>query len=81
MHAPNYLCSRKEDGMLKIDDAMFKIFETRTKEECMCDKYKQLMHRAYKLALTDKEESDRLNEKARKILNELQRMEYDKIDH
>lgn len=67
--------------MLKIDDAMFKIFETRTKEECMCDKYKQLMHRAYKLALTDKEESDRLNEKARKILNELQRMEYDKIDH
>ncbi|WP_081209643.1 Lacal_2735 family protein [Salegentibacter sediminis] len=60
---------------------MFKIFETRTKEECMCDKYKQLMHRAYKVALTDKEESDRLNAKARKILNELQRMEYDKIDH
>ncbi len=47
----------------------------------MCDKYKQLMHRAYKVALTDKEESDRLNAKARKILNELQRMEYDKIDH
>ncbi|WP_372919864.1 Lacal_2735 family protein [Salegentibacter sp.] len=67
--------------MFKIEDAMFKIFETRTKEECMCDKYKQLMYRAYKLALTDKEESDRLNEKARKILNELQRMEYDKIDH
>lgn len=47
----------------------------------MCDKYKQLMHRAYNLALTDKEESDRLNDKARKILNELHRMEYDKIDH
>lgn len=60
---------------------MFKIFETRTKEECMCDKYKQLMHRAYKIALTNKEESDRLNAKARKILNELQRMNYDKIDH
>ncbi|MGY5849830.1 Lacal_2735 family protein [Salegentibacter sp. F14] len=60
---------------------MFKIFETRTKEECMCDKYKQLMHRAYKLALTDKEESDRLNEKACKILDELQRMKYDKIDY
>ena len=60
---------------------MFKIFETRTKEECMCDKYKQLMHLAYKIALTNKEESDRLNAKARKILNELQRMNYDKIDH
>ncbi len=67
--------------MFKIDDAMFKIFETRTREECMCAKYKQLMHRSFKLALTDKEESDRLNDKARKILNELQRMECDKIDH
>lgn len=59
---------------------MFKIFENRTKEECMCDKYTQLMHRAYKLALTDKEESDRLNAKAIKILDELQRMNYQKID-
>ncbi|HEY9184899.1 MAG TPA: Lacal_2735 family protein [Salegentibacter sp.] len=67
--------------MIKIDDAMFKIFETRTKEESMCDKYKQLMHRSYKLALTDKEESDRLNDKAKKILDELHRMGYDKIDH
>lgn len=39
------------------------------------------MHRAYKAALTDKEESDRLNAKASKILEELRRMEYDKIDH
>lgn len=46
----------------------------------MCDKYTQLMHRAYKLALTDKEESDRLNAKAIKILDELQRMNYEKID-
>lgn len=59
---------------------MFKIFETRTKEECMCDKYTQLMHRSYILALTDKEESDRLNAKAIKILDELQRMNYEKID-
>lgn len=59
---------------------MFKIFENRTKEECMCDKYTQLMHRAYKLALTNKEESDRLNAKAIKILDELQRMNYQKID-
>ncbi len=61
--------------------AMFKIFETRTREECMCDKYTQLMHRAYRLALTDKEESDRLNEKAKKILSELRRMNYEKLDH
>ena len=47
----------------------------------MCDKYKHLMHRAYKIALTDKEESDRLNSKANKILEELRRMEYNKIDH
>lgn len=60
---------------------MFKIFETRTREECMCDKYTQLMHRAYRLALTDKEESDRLNEKAKKILSELRRMNYEKLDH
>ncbi|MGY5847086.1 Lacal_2735 family protein [Salegentibacter sp. HM20] len=60
---------------------MFKIFETRTKEECMCDKYSQLMHRAYKVALTDKEESDRLNAKAKKILEELRRMRYNKIDY
>ncbi|MFD1095164.1 Lacal_2735 family protein [Salegentibacter chungangensis] len=59
---------------------MFKLFENKTKEECMCDKYTQLMHRAYKLALVDKEESDRVNAKAKKILRELRRMNYDKID-
>ncbi|MBZ9728801.1 Lacal_2735 family protein [Salegentibacter sp. JZCK2] len=59
---------------------MFKIFETRSTEECLCDKYKHLMHKAYKLALTDKEESDRLNAKAKTILKELRRMQYDKID-
>ena len=39
------------------------------------------MHKSYKLALTDKEESDRLNERAKKILEELRRMKYDKIDY
>lgn len=39
------------------------------------------MHRAYKVALTDKEESDRLNAKAKKILEELRRMRYNKIDY
>ncbi len=47
----------------------------------MCDKYTQLMHRAYRLALTNKEESDRLNTKAKKILKELRRMDYEQIDH
>ncbi|MBI6115838.1 Lacal_2735 family protein [Salegentibacter maritimus] len=59
---------------------MFKIFETKSKEECLCDKYKSLMHKSYKVALTDKEESDRLNARAKKILKELKRMRYDKID-
>lgn len=59
---------------------MFKIFETRTAEECLCDKYTQLMHRSFILALTNKEESDRLNERAKKILEELRRMKYEKID-
>ncbi|SKB65763.1 hypothetical protein SAMN05660776_2325 [Salegentibacter holothuriorum] len=60
---------------------MFKIFETKSTEECLCDKYTHLMHKSYKLALTDKAESDRLNERAKKILEELRRMQYDKIDH
>ncbi len=38
------------------------------------------MHKSYKVALTDKEESDRLNARAKKILKELKRMRYDKID-
>jgi len=60
---------------------MFKIFETKSTEEYLCDKYTHLMHKSFKLALTDKEESDRLNERAKKILEELRRMKYDKIDY
>lgn len=60
---------------------MFKIFETRSTEKCLCDKYTYLMHKAFKLALTDKEESDRLNAKAKTILEELKRMRYNKIDY
>lgn len=59
---------------------MFKIFDNKSKEERMCDKYTQLMHRAYKLALVDKEASDRVNAKAKKILRELRRMRYQEID-
>ncbi len=60
---------------------MFKIFRKKTKEECMCDKYTQLMHKAYKLALIDKERSDKINTKAKKILRELRRMHYSEIDN
>ncbi|SKB42440.1 hypothetical protein SAMN05660903_00648 [Salegentibacter salinarum] len=71
----SYLCIKDENRL------MFKIFETKSTEECLCDKYTHLMHKAYKLALTDKEESDRLNARAKSILRELRRMKYDKIDY
>ncbi|GGG33872.1 hypothetical protein GCM10011532_16940 [Christiangramia forsetii] len=38
------------------------------------------MHRAYKIALIDKEKSDQLNNRARKILAELRRMNCDMIE-
>ncbi|MDR5589626.1 Lacal_2735 family protein [Christiangramia sp. SM2212] len=54
---------------------MFRIFENKTREERLCDKYSRLMQRAYKIALIDKEKSDQLNARARKILAELRRMD------
>ncbi|WP_373059862.1 Lacal_2735 family protein [Zunongwangia sp. H14] len=59
---------------------MFKIFQQKNKEERLCDKYKELMHRAYKAALYDKEKSDKLNSRAKKILWELRRLNYREID-
>lgn len=59
---------------------MFRIFETKSIEERLCEKYAELMHRAYQVALVDKERSDRLNEKAKKILRELRRMHCQYID-
>ena len=53
---------------------MFRIFENKTREERLCEKYTLLMQQAYKIALIDKEKSDKLNYKARKILAELRRM-------
>lgn len=53
---------------------MFRIFENKTREERLCEKYSGLMQRAYKIALIDKEKSDRLNYRARKIMAELKRM-------
>ncbi|MDT0678138.1 Lacal_2735 family protein [Autumnicola musiva] len=59
---------------------MFKIFQKKQKEERLCEKYKKLMQRAYKAALYDKEKSDKLNSRARKILWELRRLDYREID-
>lgn len=53
---------------------MFRIFENKTREERLCEKYTNLMQRAYKIALFDKEKSDKLNARAKKILAELRRM-------
>ena len=38
------------------------------------------MQRAYKMALIDKEQSDRLNYRAKKILDELHRMNCQLVD-
>ncbi len=59
---------------------MFRIFENKTREERLCEKYSRLMHRAYKLALHDKEKSDQLNSRAKKILAELRRMDCDMVE-
>lgn len=59
---------------------MFKIFENKTKEERLCEKYSWLMQRSYKLALFNKEKSDRLNDRARKIMAELRRMNCDLVE-
>ncbi|SDS04827.1 Lacal_2735 family protein [Gramella sp. MAR_2010_147] len=53
---------------------MFRIFENKSREERLCEKYSRLMHRSYKIAPINKEKSDQLNSRARKILAELRRM-------
>ncbi|MFV8279992.1 Lacal_2735 family protein [Christiangramia marina] len=59
---------------------MFRIFENKSKEERLCEKYSRLMQRAYKIALIDKEQSDKLNLRAKKILAELRRMDCSMIE-
>lgn len=59
---------------------MFRIFENKTREERLCEKYTRLMQRAYKMALIDKEKSDQLNSRAQKILAELHRMDCQLVD-
>tara|TARA_R100000655_G_scaffold87166_3_gene127314 strand:+ start:659 stop:883 length:225 start_codon:yes stop_codon:yes gene_type:complete len=59
---------------------MFRIFENKSKEERLCEKYSRLMQRAYKIALIDKEQSDKLNLRAKKILAELRRMDCSMVE-
>lgn len=56
-------------------------FLFRSEEDRLSQKYTQLMNRAYNLALVDKEKSDKINERARKIREQLRRMNYKKLDN
>lgn len=55
-------------------------FLFRSEEDRLCLKYTQLMNRAYNLALVDKAKSDKINERAQKIREQLIRMNYKEID-
>lgn len=48
----------------------------RNEEERLCHEYSKLMGRAFKVALFNKEKSDELNAKAKRILAKLKRMGY-----
>jgi len=52
----------------------------RNEEERLRHEFSRLMSRAFKMALVDKEKSDRLNARAKKILKQLKRMNYRKPD-
>lgn len=56
-------------------------FVFRSEEDRLSHKYTQLMNRAYKLALVDKEKSDKINERAIKIREQLIRMNYKELDN
>lgn len=55
-------------------------FLFKSEEDRLCQKYTQLMNRAYNLALVDKEKSDKINERAQKIREQLRRMNYKELD-
>ncbi len=55
-------------------------FLFRSEEDRLSHKYTQLMNRAFNLALVDKEKSDKINERAQKIREQLRRMNYKEID-
>lgn len=55
-------------------------FIYRSEEDRLSHKYTQLMNRAFNLAPVDKAKSDKLNERAQKILQQLRRMRYKELD-
>jgi hypothetical protein len=59
---------------------MMDIMIFKTEEERLCKKYTALMGRAFKIALVDKEKSDKINARAKKILAQLKRMNYKGVD-
>jgi hypothetical protein len=52
----------------------------RTEEQRLCHKYTALMHRSFNIALVDKEKSDKINARAKKILAQIKRMNYKDVD-
>ncbi len=56
-------------------------FLFRSEEDRLSHKYTQLMNLAYHLALVDKEKSDKMNERAQKILIQLRNMNYKELDN
>lgn len=56
-------------------------FLYRSEEDRLSHKYTQLMNRAFNLAPIDKAKSDKLNERALKILEQLRRMRYKELDN
>ncbi|HSP40433.1 MAG TPA: Lacal_2735 family protein [Gillisia sp.] len=55
-------------------------FIFKSEEDRLSYKYTQLMNRAFNIAPVDKAKSDKLNERAREILQQLRRMHYKELD-
>lgn len=56
-------------------------FLFKSEEDRLSHKYTQLMNRAFNLAPVDKAKSDKMNERAQKILEQLRRMRYKELDN
>lgn len=56
-------------------------FLFKSEEDRLSHKYTKLMSRAFNLAPVDKAKSDKMNERAQKILEQLRRMRYKKLDN
>ncbi len=61
-------------------DMIMEITLFKTEEERLCQKYTALMEKAFKVALIDKERSDKINARAKKIMLQLKRMNYKGVD-